>query len=168
MRKRNNSKITSAIDKNRFVQSIIDCDFSTHHLKAVIFNFHMFYLNSKIILSCMCKGKHAEGSAIASRFSIHSGNANFAANKADNIVVVVAVVACNFFLLFAACLACGCCIRLATPGCRLTTQHNNNTCPTRPLAPTACCMLPAVGRLLVCCFYVHATFKSWSRGTLIV
>lgn len=145
MRKRNNSGISSAIDKNSFVQSIIDCDFSIHRLKAAIFNLHLFYLNSKIILSCMWKGKHAEGSAIASRFSIHSGNANFAANKADNIVVVaVFVVACNFFLLFAACLACGCCIRLATPGCRLPAD---NTTTTTTLA------LPAPSHhLLAACF----------------
>lgn len=29
-------------------------------------------------------------------------------------------------------------------------------------------LLPPVGRLLVCCFYVHATFKFRSPGTLIV
>lgn len=158
MRKRNNSKISWTIDKNRFVQSIIDCDFSTHCWKAAIFNLHLFYLNSKIILSCMCKGKHAEGSAIASRFSIHSGNANFAANKADNIVVVVAVVACNFFLLFAACLACGCCIRLATPGCRLTTQQQQQDLPYPPprtncLLHASCCRTPASLLLLCTCHF---------------
>lgn len=159
MRKRNNSGFSSAIDKNSFVQSIIDCDFSIHGLKAAIFNLHLFYLNSKIILSCMWRVKQEEESAIASRFSIHSGNANFAANKADNIVVVaVVVVACNFFLLFAACLACGCCIRLATPGCRLTTQQQQQHLPYPPprtncLLHASCCRTPASLLLLCTCHF---------------
>lgn len=92
-------------------------------------------------------------------FSSHSGNANFTANKADNNVAVVVVAA---LLVISFCRLFGLWLLHTSDHTWLLAEHL--PLPARVLTT----VLPAVGRLLVCCFYVHATFKFRSRGTLIV